>query len=243
MKRRKQALNLELEHERKVLELRHQFELSSAKKIQSASVTNGSPSLEYSAEFQQSTPVIFDYIGIEGISSNLDTEPQEERGQSAQQSRAVGTTHDSTLVPKKYPQAETIGGLPLTTAKPDHEPYRKPSTQDRKSTAGNPDQATGKGQDKPAFESKDRRRSSSSTSVQIKTSISPRPVEHETSDWDKRRLPKVSHLTCYFWKNGHCTKSAAECSYAHHDTGVVATAPDAMKRLRRDGPWYRPGRW
>ncbi|KAL8946263.1 MAG: hypothetical protein Q9222_007319 [Ikaeria aurantiellina] len=33
-------------------------------------------------------------------------------------------------------------------------------------------------------------------------------------------------LTCFFWaRNGHCTRSDAECTYAHYDTGVVANNP------------------
>ncbi|KAI4283364.1 MAG: hypothetical protein L6R38_002214 [Xanthoria sp. 2 TBL-2021] len=33
-------------------------------------------------------------------------------------------------------------------------------------------------------------------------------------------------LTCFFWaRNGHCTRSDAECRYAHYDTGTVANNP------------------
>ncbi|KAL9582805.1 MAG: hypothetical protein Q9212_003087 [Teloschistes hypoglaucus] len=42
------------------------------------------------------------------------------------------------------------------------------------------------------------------------------------------------HLTCYFWHHGQCRKSAAECSYAHYDTGIVATSPGEIRKRKRD---------
>ncbi|KAI9726597.1 MAG: hypothetical protein M1828_000964 [Chrysothrix sp. TS-e1954] len=32
-------------------------------------------------------------------------------------------------------------------------------------------------------------------------------------------------LTCFYWSNGGCSKSADECWYAHYETGVRAAAP------------------
>ncbi|KAL8634228.1 hypothetical protein Q9189_000147 [Teloschistes chrysophthalmus] len=56
------------------------------------------------------------------------------------------------------------------------------------------------------------------------------------------------HLTCYFWHHGQCRKSAAECSYAHHDTGIVATSPEENRKRKRghadhehDDRYYHPG--
>ncbi|KAI4201401.1 MAG: hypothetical protein LQ350_003239 [Teloschistes chrysophthalmus] len=55
------------------------------------------------------------------------------------------------------------------------------------------------------------------------------------------------HLTCYFCDHGQCRKSAAECSYAHYDTGVVATSPGENRKRKReqadheqDDRYYRP---
>ncbi|KAA8620471.1 hypothetical protein TUN199_04250 [Pyrenophora tritici-repentis] len=32
-------------------------------------------------------------------------------------------------------------------------------------------------------------------------------------------------LTCYYWKNAQCRKSAQDCAYQHYDTGMVAAPP------------------
>ncbi|KAL9594279.1 MAG: hypothetical protein Q9219_007119 [cf. Caloplaca sp. 3 TL-2023] len=43
---------------------------------------------------------------------------------------------------------------------------------------------------------------------------------------DKDTTPLTKTLTCYFWnKNGRCSRSDAECAYAHYDTGTVAYPP------------------
>ncbi|KAK3702215.1 hypothetical protein LTR37_015047 [Vermiconidia calcicola] len=49
-------------------------------------------------------------------------------------------------------------------------------------------------------------------------------------------LPKnfSQPLTCFYWHTyGWCTKSDDQCSYAHHDTGVVASAPLALGNGKR----------
>ncbi|KAL8695700.1 MAG: hypothetical protein Q9224_003227 [Gallowayella concinna] len=39
-------------------------------------------------------------------------------------------------------------------------------------------------------------------------------------------IPPAKILTCYFWnRDGHCSRSDAECRYAHHATGLVAYPP------------------
>ncbi|KAL8825617.1 MAG: hypothetical protein Q9170_007724 [Blastenia crenularia] len=41
--------------------------------------------------------------------------------------------------------------------------------------------------------------------------------------------PLTKTLTCYFWnKNGRCSRSDAECAYAHYDTGTVAYPPPSV---------------
>lgn len=39
-----------------------------------------------------------------------------------------------------------------------------------------------------------------------------------------RKIPR-SEITCAFWANGKCTKTAAECKYQHYDTGLIARGP------------------
>ncbi|KAL9004994.1 MAG: hypothetical protein Q9188_002208 [Gyalolechia gomerana] len=243
MTRRKQALALELEHERKVLELRHRFELPTAKRAQSASATNDSYSPEHSAPFQVPKPAVNNNSGTEVMSTIQNASSGHDRTQRVQDSSITGTARNAPTAPQECPKPESVGQMRFTTAEPASDPHSPPNAKDQKSTTGILDLAKGKGQDQSVLESKDQHGSSSSASVQIKTSLSPRPVEREKSDVNKPRWPKMTHLTCYFWKNGYCTKSAAECSYAHHDTGVVATAPDTMRRMRRDGVYHGPRGW
>ena len=41
--------------------------------------------------------------------------------------------------------------------------------------------------------------------------------------------PPTKTLTCYFWnKNGRCSRSDADCAYAHYDTGTVAYPPPTV---------------
>ncbi|KAI4163991.1 MAG: hypothetical protein LQ342_002488 [Letrouitia transgressa] len=62
----------------------------------------------------------------------------------------------------------------------------------------------------------------------------------------KKLLPNVSlpsgnepqktgkQLTCYFWsRGGYCTRSDAECTYAHYDTGTIAPPPPQMREPER----------
>ncbi|KAL8868400.1 MAG: hypothetical protein Q9174_005017 [Haloplaca sp. 1 TL-2023] len=84
--------------------------------------------------------------------------------------------------------------------------------------------------------------SSSSSSVQIKTSPSPKSIYRQRPPAPpvepRRSLPPVKHLTCFFWQRGGCHKRPEDCSYAHYDTGLVATNPDTMKKRKRDDPWH-----
>ena len=78
--------------------------------------------------------------------------------------------------------------------------------------------------------------SSTSHSVQIKTSRSPptKPRARPPTDISWAPSSQLKHLTCYFWKNTTgCNKSAEQCNYAHYDTGVTASDPEHLKRYKR----------
>ncbi|KAL8996060.1 MAG: hypothetical protein Q9169_004336 [Polycauliona sp. 2 TL-2023] len=60
--------------------------------------------------------------------------------------------------------------------------------------------------------------------------IIPRPGSEEDGSATQAAAPSPAlggkALTCFFWaRNGHCTRSDAECRYAHYDTGIVAHNP------------------
>ncbi|KAI4253233.1 MAG: hypothetical protein LQ352_003812 [Teloschistes flavicans] len=90
-------------------------------------------------------------------------------------------------------------------------------------------------------------KSSGSSSLRIKTSPAPGHGARNETHPDPARWPAAKHLTCYFWYHGKCHKNAAECSYAHHDTGTVAMNPDQIRKRKRDqadlfeDDRYRPG--
>ncbi|KAL8688298.1 MAG: hypothetical protein Q9218_005758 [Villophora microphyllina] len=79
-----------------------------------------------------------------------------------------------------------------------------------------------------------RPKSSTSSSLRIKTSPSPARGYRDETRTDTSRWSTVKRLTCYFWYNGNCHKSAAECSYAHHDTGNIAMNPEQMRKRKRE---------
>ena len=82
----------------------------------------------------------------------------------------------------------------------------------------------------------------STSLVRIKTSPSPRRIRQQKPPIEPRRsLAPVKHLTCFFWQRGGCNKRPEDCSYAHYDTGIVATNPESMRKRKKDDPWrYRP---
>ncbi|KAL8936658.1 MAG: hypothetical protein Q9211_004081 [Gyalolechia sp. 1 TL-2023] len=241
MARRKQALALELEHESKVLELRYRFELPTAKGAQSASATIGPYSPEHPATLPIQKPTTENVSRNEGTNSIQIASSGEEIKQPTQDSSITRTSGDAPVAVQGFPKPESAGQMRFSTAEATSDPFNPPNAKEPKSTTET--QAKGRGSNQSVLESKDRHGSSSSASVQIKTSVSPGAVERGKLDVNKPRWPKVTHLTCYFWKNGYCTKSAAECSYAHHDTGLVATAPDTMKRTRRHGVCHNLRGW
>ncbi|KAL8895515.1 MAG: hypothetical protein Q9192_003586 [Flavoplaca navasiana] len=90
----------------------------------------------------------------------------------------------------------------------------------------------------PSSPARGRADSSTSYSVQIKTSPSPRsparPRARPQADIPWAPSSQLKHLTCYFWKNtAGCNKSAADCNYAHYDTGVTASDPEHLRRYKR----------
>ena len=40
----------------------------------------------------------------------------------------------------------------------------------------------------------------------------------------------VKHMTCAYWASGHCKWSAADCKYAHRDTGIKADKPVTVEK-------------
>ncbi|KAL8916092.1 MAG: hypothetical protein Q9172_006458 [Xanthocarpia lactea] len=81
----------------------------------------------------------------------------------------------------------------------------------------------------------ERPQSSKSHSVNMKTTRSPIAEARSRPQADTAWMPNpgLKHLTCYFWKHTGCSKSAAECNYAHFDTGVTATDPERLRRYKR----------
>ncbi|KAI4276882.1 MAG: hypothetical protein LQ337_002180 [Flavoplaca oasis] len=90
----------------------------------------------------------------------------------------------------------------------------------------------------PSSPARGRADSSRGHSVQMKTSPSPRSPANSRArpqvDIPWAPSSQLKHLTCYFWKNtAGCNKSAAECNYAHYDTGVTASDPEHLRRYKR----------
>ncbi|KAL8903169.1 MAG: hypothetical protein Q9171_007495, partial [Xanthocarpia ochracea] len=81
----------------------------------------------------------------------------------------------------------------------------------------------------------ERPKSSKSHSVHMKRTRSPIAEAPSRPQADTAWMPNpgLKHLTCYFWKHTGCSKSAAECNYAHFDTGVTATDPERLRRYKR----------
>lgn len=246
MARRKQALDLELDHERNVLELRRRFEMPMAKTVQVVSAANGSYSPIRTDVSHVQEPNVEGITGSKDGSPVKQTSPETWLTKFDQEIKIMGASQNSSIVPQDLPKPDIPGEVHSAAADASSILDRllgtppDPSTQNRsKSTLAGLDKRSSNN----VSEEKDRPKSASPTSVHIKTSVSPVYAPHGSMEIENRHWPKVKHLTCYFWKNGQCTKSADECSYAHYDTGAVAMAPDSLKRFKRNGSHYRRGPW
>ncbi|KAL8717368.1 MAG: hypothetical protein Q9225_005387 [Loekoesia sp. 1 TL-2023] len=207
MNRRKQVLALEEEHERKMLELRCRFQLQTTQQGQPAPFPNSLSSPEHPVILHVQKPALDGFSGTKDMNGS-ETSPEKSPTQSAQELRIVEASQNSSTGPQGNTISDLAGQMRSTTTNQSLVPCISPSPE-----AQNPAISTMesiKAPDDRVTELKDHPGSSSSTSVQIKTSVSPATVRRDRADLDKPRWPKVTHLTCYFWKNGYCTKSAAE---------------------------------
>lgn len=256
MARRKQALELELDHERKVLELRRRFEAPVTKREPSLAAAKISYSPAQQDVFDAHTYPSEETVRPKDTSVAKESDPQKGALNSVQELKIIGDSQKSPNAPQEPVQRNDAGQKSPTKSEPSDILNRllgsppDPSTQNR--PRRNLEQ--NKRPEHPMSETKNRPVSERSSLVHIKTSVSPisatarepvAPITAKDRQEDKghRRRPTVKHLTCYFWKNGNCTKRADECSYAHHDTGYTAMAPESLKRMRNDGSYYRRGAW
>ncbi|KAL8714623.1 MAG: hypothetical protein Q9220_001571 [cf. Caloplaca sp. 1 TL-2023] len=100
------------------------------------------------------------------------------------------------------------------------------------------DSRTDRRTDRPSTQARTRRHSSSGASVNIITSRPSTAVRRDEPRPHREQTPPRKRLTCYFWKNGGCTKGSTDCAYAHYETGMIATNPlQFRKESRRGGHW------
>ncbi|KAI4131450.1 MAG: hypothetical protein LQ338_001192 [Usnochroma carphineum] len=256
MARRKEALDLEYEHERKMLEIRHRFGAPMAKRDQSASTGHSSYAPTHVDVLHPQESTTEGMIRHHDIGPVRETTMEQEPTKPPQALMAMGISRHSSLVPQVPCEPDATGQKHRTAADPSSILDRllgtppDPRTQNRPRITLDLDKTP----NQHSFEAKHRPRSSSSVSVHIKTSASPvsatarkreapATAKDNKQDLGKRPWPKVAHLTCYFWKTGKCTKNAEECSYAHYDTGATAMAPESLKRMKKDGSYSRRGIW
>ncbi len=246
MARMQENMDRTFEHERRMLELRNSFRGPTPQRDQSMPAANGftSPMLpDTSKQTAESTLALKHGGGVKQTSrrDGQSVPPQE----PAQEVRIMGASLDPSIVTQVLPGPDPVGKV-LASENPSAILDRLLGTPPDPSTQSHVNstlKALDKPFDKPTSEGKRRPQSAESDSVQIKTSLSPAPVKHDNMMPEPRRFPRVNHLTCYFWKHGTCTKTANQCSYAHYDTGSVAMAPDSLKKIKRDGAYYRSGGW
>ncbi|KAL8832642.1 MAG: hypothetical protein Q9170_004802 [Blastenia crenularia] len=242
MVRREQRLALELDHERKMLELRHRFRLPTAQGGPSTSAIATPHSGEDSMVFLTPEANVEDAFSIKAISDFAETGPYKNTTKFTPEFMTNGAARNSYITAEVSPEPRLADQVPNTTAQPTSKPRSSPGSGAKHYAETITRSAKGSVQPSTTVPQKFTG-SSRSWSLQIKTSPSPVRDQRNMEVPDRSQRPKVPHLTCHFWKNGHCTKSAAECSYAHHDTGLVASAPDSLKRMKRDGAYYRRGAW
>lgn len=234
------------EHERRMLELRNSFQGPTPQREQSLPTVNGfDPPMLRDVSKQVAEPILAPKDGNpinQNSQGNGSSEPPQE---PAHEIRIMGASLNPSIVSQDLPEPDPVGKV-LASENPSAILERLLGTPPDPSTQSHV-RSTLKALDKPfnnpTPEPKRRPQSAESGSVHIKTSVSPAPANQDHWAPEPRRFPKVNHLTCYFWKNGKCTKSANECSYAHYDTGSVAMAPDSLKKMKRDGSYYRSGGW
>ncbi|KAL8649858.1 MAG: hypothetical protein Q9226_005402 [Calogaya cf. arnoldii] len=133
--------------------------------------------------------------------------------------------------PAAAPDTSKVNGPVKPTAAPDPYKFNGPV----KPTAA-PDTFKAAPSSPPREHYREGADSSRSHSVQIKTSRSPPTKPRARPQADEVWAPSshLKHLTCYFWKNTPqgCNKSAADCNYAHYDTGVTANDPEHLRRYK-----------
>jgi chromo domain-containing protein 1 len=66
-------------------------------------------------------------------------------------------------------------------------------------------------------------------------------ANHPVLSYQQKRRLKPAQLTCWYWKNGNeCRNTPETCSFQHHDTGIVASAPAGARVPWRNTPQSRP---
>ncbi|KAL8847905.1 MAG: hypothetical protein Q9221_007081 [Calogaya cf. arnoldii] len=138
---------------------------------------------------------------------------------------------NGSVKPKAAPDTSNVNGPVKPTAAPDPYKFNGPA----KPTAA-PDTVKAAPSSPPREHHRERADSARSHSVHIKTSRSPPTKPRARPQADEAWAPSshLKHLTCYFWKNTPqgCNKSAADCNYAHYDTGVTANDPEHLRRYK-----------
>ncbi|KAL8651872.1 MAG: hypothetical protein Q9210_003008 [Variospora velana] len=250
MRRKKEALDLELEHERRMLELRHHFEtptvVASGNLEQAGSIVSNAPSAETLRALQSQSHASKETAERNGMSFVKEEVQLEEPPTNAgQELRIMGASRHSSASRHESRESGMIDEAHSTAADASSILDRLmgsppiPDHQDRTNTAQEPRRYP----ERPANENTARTVSTTPITVHIKTSPSPAFAQPSGGRPEKPRWPDVTHLTCYFWKNGKCTKPADKCSYAHYETGSVAMAPDSLRKMKRDGSYFGRGAW
>lgn len=250
MRRRKDALDLELEHERRMLELRHRFEMPtvvpSGRLDQAGSTVSNAPSAETLGLLQSQSHASKEIAERNGMSLVKEEEQLEEQPANAgRELRIMGASRHSSTSRHESRESGIIDEAQSTAADASSILDRLmgsppiPDPQDRTNTAQKPRRYS----ERPVNENTARTGSKTPTTVHVKTSPSPAFAQPSRGRPEKPRWPDVTHLTCYFWKNGKCTKPAHKCLYAHYETGSVAMAPDSLRKMKQDGSYFRQGAW
>ncbi|KAL8725691.1 MAG: hypothetical protein Q9166_007205 [cf. Caloplaca sp. 2 TL-2023] len=230
--RRRQVM-AELEYESKMSALRQLSELSTGKRSTTpAPAVTGSSSLG-----NPEPPRLRTSTGTSAANASSTGDKRRQtvdtntKVQEAPKSLSPGKQQlpksDTTAItqPKKLESTSARNKMPDTSSQTNG-PVKRTTAPD-----------TTKAAIKPSSPPTHRPTSSRSRSIVIKTSLSPPPRAPTGPQAHAPRTPiaGVKHLTCYFWKHTGCSKSAAECNYAHYDTGVTATDPQDLRRFRRSG--------
>ncbi|KAL9018747.1 MAG: hypothetical protein Q9185_003977 [Variospora sp. 1 TL-2023] len=250
MRRKKEALDLELEHERRMLELRHRFEMPtvvpSGRLDQAGLTVSNAPSAETPGLLQSQSHASKEIAEQNGMSLVKEEEQLEAQPANAgRELRIMGASRHSSISRHESRESGMIDEAQSTAADASSILDRLmgsppiPDHQDRTNTAQKPR----KYPERPANENTVRTGSRTPTTVHVKTSPPPAFAQPSRGRPEKPRWPDVTHLTCYFWKNGKCTKPAHKCLYAHYETGSVAMAPDSLRKMKQNGSYFRQGAW